>query len=190
MLFNTVPIWLLFLVPNCFRPAGLVHSARSHHVCVSLGFRLHLHCVLDRGWSSLPNLAPETVDVPSSNGPIESTLLFKGLFQRRAPDFGSHRFLCKLCNCEILDLLLNSLELLLRHLFFVGQLESTSVSGSNLRLLDCFVSPPLGLWDLSLHRHAIVNNLVDELRLGNSTVFCISRAVGTCLCVLMWGQLH
>ena len=59
-----------------------------------LGFRLHLHCLLDRGGSSLPNLAPETLDVPSSGGRNESTLLFKGLFQRRASDFGSHRFLC------------------------------------------------------------------------------------------------
>ena len=25
---------------------------------------------------------------------------------------------------------------------------------------------------------------------GNSTVFCVSRAFETCLCVLMWGQLH
>ena len=39
------------------------------------------------------------------------------------------------------------------------------VSESNLRLLDCFVSS-LGLRDLSLRRHAIVNNLVDEMRLG------------------------
>ena len=39
------------------------------------------------------------------------------------------------------------------------------VSESNLRLLDCFISSPLGQWDLSLRRHAMVNNLVDELRL-------------------------
>ena len=34
---------------------------------------------------------------------------------------------CASCDCEILDLLLNSLELLLRHLFSVGQLESTTL---------------------------------------------------------------
>ena len=31
-----------------------------------LGFRLHLHCLLDRGGSSLPNLVLETFDVPSA----------------------------------------------------------------------------------------------------------------------------
>ena len=40
------------------------------------------------------------------------------------------------------------------------------VSESNMRHLDCFFSSPLGLWNLFLHRHANVNNLVDELRLG------------------------
>ena len=54
------------------------------------------------------------------------------------------------------------------------------VSEPNLRLLDCFFSSSLGLWDLSLRRHAIVNNLVDELRLVK-----FRR-----LCVFMWGQLH
>ena len=66
-------------------------------------------------------------------------------------------------------------------LLSVGQLESTTfVSDSNLRLLDCFVSSPLKLWDLSLHRHAIVHNLGDELRLGKLDY----------LCVFMWSQLH
>ena len=66
-------------------------------------------------------------------------------------------------------------------------------SESNLRHLDCFFSSPLGLWDLSLHCHANVNNLVDELRLGNSTVFCVSRAVGTCfvrVCVVQLSHNH
>ena len=64
------------------------------------------------------------------------------------------------------------------------------VAELSLRHLDYFFSSPLGRWDSSLHRHSNVNNLVDELRLGTSTVFCVSRAVGTCVCVLMWGQLH
>ena len=58
------------------------------------------------------------------------------------------------------------------------------VSQSNLRHLDCFVSSPLGLWDLSLCRHAIVNNLVDELRLVRFS--CFRRR----LCFFMRGQLH
>ena len=45
------------------------------------------------------------------------------------------------------------------------------VSESIVRHLDCFVSSPLGLWDLSLRRHAIVNNLVDELRLVKFSCF-------------------
>ena len=64
------------------------------------------------------------------------------------------------------------------------------VAEHNLRHLDCFFSSTLGLWDLSLPRHANVNNLIDDLRLGNSTVFCVSWAIGICLCVLMWGLLH
>ena len=66
-------------------------------------------------------------------------------------------------------------------LFSVGQLESTTfVSESNLRLLDCFVSSPFELWDLSLYRHTIVSNLVHELRLEKVD----------CLCMFMRGQLH
>ena len=49
----------------------------------------------------------------------------------------------------------------------------------NLRLLDCFFSSSLGLWDLSQRRHAIANNLVDELRLSIRD-----------LLVFMWGQIH
>ena len=45
------------------------------------------------------------------------------------------------------------------------------VSELNLRLLDCFFSSSLGLWDLSLRRDPIVNNLVDELRLGKFNPF-------------------
>ena len=45
-----------------------------------------------------------------------------------------------------------------------------------LNHLDCFVSSPLGLWDLSLHLHANVNNLVDELRLG--PLNCLLRQLG------------
>ena len=48
------------------------------------------------------------------------------------------------------------------------------VSESTLRYIHCIVSSSLALWDLSLRRHAIVNNLVDELRLGNSTVCACS----------------
>ena len=44
----------------------------------------------------------------------------------------------------------------------------------NPRHLDCFVSPPLGLWELSLRRHAIVNNLVDELSAGDIQQFSAS----------------
>ena len=69
------------------------------------------------------------------------------------------------------------------HLLSVGQLEFLFFSESNLRLLDCFVSSPLGLWDLSLRRHAIVNNLVEELRPEKSSYF-LRR-----LCVFMWSQL-
>ena len=62
-----------------------------------LGFRLHLHCLLDRtGRDDVTNLALETFDVPSSGGLIESIVLFRGLFQLPSSDFGSHRFLCKL----------------------------------------------------------------------------------------------
>ena len=57
-------------------------------------------------------------------------------------------------------------------------------SESNLRPLDCFVSSPLGLWDLSLRRHAIADNLVDELRLGEISCFLLL------FFVFMWGQLH
>ena len=67
------------------------------------------------------------------------------------------------------------------YLFSVGQLESTTfVAEPNLRHLNCFFSSPLELWELYLRRHAIVNNLVDELRLEKLD----------CLCVFMWGQLH
>ena len=58
------------------------------------------------------------------------------------------------------------------------------VSESNLRHLDCFVSSPLGLWELSLRRHAIDHNLLDELRLWKFS--CFLRR----LCVFVWGQLH
>ena len=50
------------------------------------------------------------------------------------------------------------------------------VSEPNLRHLDCLFSSPLGLWDLSLPRHANVNNLVDELRLGQLN--CLLRQPG------------
>ena len=63
------------------------------------------------------------------------------------------------------DLASLSLELPLRHLFSVGQLESSILSLDwILRFLDCFVSSPLGLWNLPLHLHAIVTNLDDELQ--------------------------
>ena len=71
----------------------------------AIGFRLHLHCLLDRGErDDTLNLMLETFDALSygcfvdnpDNSLNESILLFEGLFQRHAPDFGSHRFLHKL----------------------------------------------------------------------------------------------
>ena len=50
------------------------------------------------------------------------------------------------------------------------------VAEPNLRHLDCFFSSPLGLCDLSLPRHANVNNFVDELRLGQLN--CLLRQPG------------
>ena len=69
-------------------------------------------------------------------------------------------------SCTGILLLLHSLDLLLRHLSVL-----------------CFISSPLGLWDLSLYLHAIVN-LVDELRLR--FLNCLLRRLD----VFMWGQLH
>ena len=51
-----------------------------------------------------------------------------------------------------------------------------------LRHLDCFVSSPLGLWNLPLHLHAIVTNL-DELQLGKFCCFLFH------LCVFTRGRL-
>ena len=56
--------------------------------------------------------------------------------------------------------LLNSLELL----FLVVELNSEV-------FWTVFISSPLGLWNLSLHLHAIVNNPVDELRLCTRDMF-------------------
>ena len=163
-----------------------------------LGFRLYLHCFLDRvGRDDISNLVPKTFDVPSSGGLVESTLLFESLFQLHASDFGSHHFLCELYLWS-LDLLLNSLDWDFAFALLSGTALAASVlcwttgiqflnriwafSTASSHLHFCGI--------LSLRRHATVNNLVDELRLGNSTVFCVSRAVGTCLCGFMWDQLH
>ena len=84
----------------------------------------------------ISRISSETLDAPSSDGLVESISLFEGLFQRYALDLGSHRFLCKLLlwNLDLLLnsldwdlLLLHSLELLLRHLFSVVELESTTL---------------------------------------------------------------
>ena len=92
------PNLVAFIVPNRFRSVGLL-------TCAASGFRLHLHCLLDRGGrDDISNLVPETLDAPSSgcsvdnpdNSLIESIWLFESLFQRHAPDFGSHHFMCKL----------------------------------------------------------------------------------------------
>ena len=118
---NLVALRCVELILLCWS-SSLLQALRTFDV---LGFRLHLFCLLDRcGRDDLSNLVPETFDVPSSGGLIESILPFKSLFQRRAHNLGSLRFLCELWN---LDIFLNSLELLLRHLFSVGQLESTSL---------------------------------------------------------------
>ena len=79
---NLVALRHVELILLCWS-SSLLRALRTFDV---LGFRLHLHCLFDRGGSYLPNLAPETLDVPSSGGLIESTLLFKGIFQRRASD--------------------------------------------------------------------------------------------------------
>ena len=50
------------------------------------------------------------------------------------------------------------------------------VAEPNLRHLDCPYSSPLGLRDLSLPHHANVNNLIDELRLGQLN--CLLRQPG------------
>ena len=82
-------------------------------------------------------------------------------------------------------ILLHSLELLLRHLFSAGQLESSILSlDCFLRYLDCFVSSPIGLWNLPLHLRAIVTNLVGELQLEKFSGF-LRR-----LCEFKWDQLH
>ena len=71
----------------------------------AIGFRLHLHCLLDRGErDDILNRMPETFDAPSSgcfvdnpdNSLIESISLFEGLFKRHAHNLGSHRFLYKM----------------------------------------------------------------------------------------------
>ena len=66
-----------------------------------LGFRLHLHCLLDRsGKDDLSDLVLMAYDAPgsgcSANSPdnslIESISLNEGLFQHRVRNNGSHRF--------------------------------------------------------------------------------------------------
>ena len=89
---------------------------------------------------------------------------------------------CASCDCCILDLLPDSLDW---DFDFASRSRTAPVasvlccttgvhlfvSESNLGHLERFVS---GLWDLSLRRHAIVNNLVDELRLGKIQLFSAS----------------
>ena len=92
--------------PNLVGFALLVSSTlQALRTFAVLGFRLHLHCLLNRGErDDISNLMPETFDSPSSgrfvdnpdNSLIENISLFEGLFQRYALDLGSHRFLYKL----------------------------------------------------------------------------------------------
>ena len=137
--------------------------------------------------SHLSNLVPETFDVPSSGGLIESIWLYNGLFQRRAHNLGSPRFLCELWN---LNILLNSLDCsrgicsMLSVLCWATEIHHFG-SESNLRHLDCFISSSLRLWDVSLRRHAIVNNLVDELWLEKFSCFLRRLRV-----FMWWNQLH
>ena len=80
--------------------------------------------------------------------------------------------------------MLHALELHLWHLLSAAELESTTLSfieSETPRLLR-LISNWTGI--LSLRFHAIVNNLVDELRLGKLSYFLRH------LCVFMWGQLH
>ena len=70
-----------------------------------LGFRLHLHCLLDPGGKDdLSDLVLMAFDAPGSgcsvdssdNSLVVSISLIEGLFQHRVRNLGSHRFLCKL----------------------------------------------------------------------------------------------
>ena len=165
MLFNTVAILLL---SSCQIDLALLASVTS----AVFGFRLHLHCLLDHWLLRWQSWHPS----------------FVRLISDRIVSYAN-------CYCETSIFLwtlwigilisLHSLELLLRHLFSVGQLESSILSPNwILRYLDCIVSSPLGLWNLSLHLHAIVTNLVDELRLEKFSCFLLH------LCVFVWEQLH
>ena len=75
ILCDTVAIWLLSYCQIDFAllVSFTLHALRTFAV---LCFRLHLNCLFDRGGSSLPNLVPETFDIPTSGGLIESILLF------------------------------------------------------------------------------------------------------------------
>ena len=69
---NLVVLRCVELVLLCWS-SSLLQALRAFDV---LGFRLHLHGLLDRGGSSLPNLVPGTSDAPSCGGLSESTSLF------------------------------------------------------------------------------------------------------------------
>ena len=70
-------------------------------------------------------------------------------------------------------------------LFFFVQL----VSIIETETFDCFFSSSLGLWDLSLHRHANINILVMNCD-WEKLIFHVSWTFGTCLFELIGGQLQ
>ena len=110
---------------------------------------------------------------------MESISLNESLFQIHASDFGSQAVSVESRSSSELS----GTALMASVLCWTTGIHHFGCE-SNPRLLDCFVSSPLGLWDLSLRRHAIVNNVVDELRLGK--LHCLLCR----LCVFMWSQLH
>ena len=125
-------------------------SAGFPHVCVARLPPASSFVFLIKGGSSLPNLVPETFDVPSSGGLIESILHCKSLCQRRAQNLGSPRFLCELWN---LNLILNTLWTAPAASVLCWSVLCWTTGthhfgpGSNPRHLDCFISSSLKLWD-------------------------------------------
>ena len=163
--FYTVAILLLFVASNRCCSAGLLHFCGVRFLPAS----------------PLPSwpLAASSIVLTTD----WEYLVLRTSFPASCFCFGSHLVLCKLWLWN-LDLR-NSLDWDFALTWRSGTASAASVlcwttgvhhfgSESNLRPLDCFVSSPLGLWDLSLRRHAIADNLVDELRLGKHQLLSAS----------------
>ena len=115
------------------------------------------------------------VDNPD-NSLTERTLIPEGLFHLHASDFGSHRFFVQAVTVEA-----RSFSELSGLGFTLWDNWNFSTVSSHLHL-DC------GTCLCVVTRTSTTMSM--NCAWGNSTVFCVSRAVGTCLCVFKWGQLH